>query len=908
MRPLDGIEFALRLRAQASSPQEIADLIGDLVNEPGVGPARVLHEARSNPAIFQIDEAGRIGLIQPRIADRAAFFRNALADLQSALRLIPFGPDASALELALIYALAMRRRDMAPSLVKRGQGLWPIVDELTKEFPELERIISLSLESGGMLVLGQVTSSLLRMAAAGLERMEYVEAMRELLLRDQRTAQFSIPPSIGRLMCSLLGNEVRDVFDPYADPGLLPFLFSGTQGRTVSATGLFYSSLGRMATVLQARLLGANLDALKANANIDLARLPGPFEHCICMPPFAGKAKERLGRNRDQQPMSATEIHELVINLAIKRLAPTGRAVILVPESMLFNAARAYTRKYIMDLGILKAVISLPIGVFPHTGVKTSILVLQKGMPANTPVRFMDAAPFSTSVLKQGRILDTEAIMRVFNSEHATPEVVDVPLAEIRSDEQSSWAASRFSSRAKYAIAGDGSPETAVVELGSVLQDDILAMGSPVGLPLFQVTELSGEVLDLTRTAASGQQVWEDDRKAARRLDVPALLVARVGGRLKPTLFDPRDGAIAVGGNVYMFRVDTERADPEYLCLELRSELVQEQLDAYHQGQTIASIAKSDLLRLVVRLPESLSEQRQVVRQRKEAILTAKREELARQEAKHGLSATEWQLIGAVEHSLRPVIAQVEAPMGDIRKCLAALNMEQRTTIEGALGEINQALDRMRGMFKVINQVLLVDKAGMQKAPWDLRRLFRNEVRALGPLIDGLQVYMRCDPALESADGIIAHVDRDQFALIIQNLLTNTAKHAGASIGDPTHVLVTVTPRADGPRNWIVLTIENDGAPFPPGFNHEDFITPGKRVDAKKGTGLGGYLIDRIIANHGGTFHSRNLPAGDESLREGHRFEHRLDAPATPQDRPFTATHVRVQFTIELPANSYTDA
>lgn len=908
MKPIEGIEFALRLHEQPATPQEIADLLGDLMNEPGIGPARVLHEARTRPDLFRIDEAGHIALADPRIADRQAYFRSALWDLRGALRGAPYGPDTTALELVLIYAIAVRRPEMAPVLWKQGQGLWPILVELTRQHPELERIISHTLEHAGFLAHGHVARCLLRMAVAGLDRQEYVVVMQDLLIQEPHSAPFGIPWTLGVLMQRLLGDDVTDVFDPSADAGVLPVLLATRKSAAISATGLFYSSLGRMAAMLQARIIGGHMDAFNATVSSDHARLPERFGHCISVPPFAGKPKGRMAGHDEAQALHAVEAYELVINQAIKRLAPTGRAVILVPESMLFSSARAYTRKYIMELGILKGVISLPVGVFPHTGVKTSIIVLQKGLPPNSPVRFLDAAPFSKSALKQGLELDADAVMDAYTGVSASPQVVDVPVAEVRSDELASWAVSRFISRALFARNEGGSPATEVVELGTVLQDDILAMGSAAGLPLFQVSELSSDVLDLTRTAANGQPEGSDDRKATRRLDMPALLLARVGGRLKPTLFDPKDGPIAVGGNVYMFRVDTDRADPEYLCLELRSDPVQEQLDVYHQGQTIASIAKSDLLRLVIRLPRSLSDQRQVVRLRKEAILTEKREELARQEAKHGLSTTEWQLIGAVEHSLRPVIAQVEAPMSDIRKSLAPLSPEHRATMEACLGEIDRALDRMRGMFKVINQVLQVDKAGMNKAPWDLRRLFRNEARALGHLITGIQVYLKCDPALESADGIIAHVDRDQFALVIQNLLTNTAKHAGGSAEEPVHVLIHITTRNDGHRNWIVLTIENDGAPFPPGFSHEDFIAPGKRVDRKNGTGLGGYLIDRIISNHGGTFRSCNIPAGEGSLREHYLTEHRVDAHATGEGWQLAATHVHVQFTIELPADTHTDA
>ena len=64
-----------------------------------------------------------------------------------------------------------------------------------------------------------------------------------------------------------------------------------------------------------------------------------------------------------------------------EHLNPTGRAAIIVPEGIVFQSANAYKelRKYLVDDGLLYAVISLPAGVFnPYSGVKTSILLIDK--------------------------------------------------------------------------------------------------------------------------------------------------------------------------------------------------------------------------------------------------------------------------------------------------------------------------------------------------------------------------------------------------------------------------------------------------------------------------------------------------------------------------------------------------
>lgn len=72
----------------------------------------------------------------------------------------------------------------------------------------------------------------------------------------------------------------------------------------------------------------------------------------------------------------------LFVDYMAEHLTPTGRAGIIVPEGIIFQSQTAYTelRKMLVDT-CLVAVISLPAGCFnPYSGVKTSILVLDKSL------------------------------------------------------------------------------------------------------------------------------------------------------------------------------------------------------------------------------------------------------------------------------------------------------------------------------------------------------------------------------------------------------------------------------------------------------------------------------------------------------------------------------------------------
>ena len=76
----------------------------------------------------------------------------------------------------------------------------------------------------------------------------------------------------------------------------------------------------------------------------------------------------------------------LFVDYMAEHLNPTGRAAIIVPEGIIFQSQTAYKqlRKMLVD-DYLVAVVSMPSGVFnPYSGVKTSILILDKTLAKKT--------------------------------------------------------------------------------------------------------------------------------------------------------------------------------------------------------------------------------------------------------------------------------------------------------------------------------------------------------------------------------------------------------------------------------------------------------------------------------------------------------------------------------------------
>ena len=100
----------------------------------------------------------------------------------------------------------------------------------------------------------------------------------------------------------------------------------------------------------------------------------------LANPPFMSPKGGIKPHNRFSIQAKRSEV--LFVDYMAEHLTPTGRAAIIVPEGIIFQSQTAYKdlRKMLVENSLV-AVVSLPAGCFnPYSGVKTSILILDKSL------------------------------------------------------------------------------------------------------------------------------------------------------------------------------------------------------------------------------------------------------------------------------------------------------------------------------------------------------------------------------------------------------------------------------------------------------------------------------------------------------------------------------------------------
>lgn len=108
------------------------------------------------------------------------------------------------------------------------------------------------------------------------------------------------------------------------------------------------------------------------------------FDVILANPPFMSPKGGIRPHKRFSVQAKRSEV--LFVDYMAEHLNPNGRAGIIVPEGIIFQSGIAYKklRKMLVEHS-LYAVVSLPAGVFnPYSGVKTSILLLDKNLSKKT--------------------------------------------------------------------------------------------------------------------------------------------------------------------------------------------------------------------------------------------------------------------------------------------------------------------------------------------------------------------------------------------------------------------------------------------------------------------------------------------------------------------------------------------
>jgi type I restriction enzyme M protein len=348
----------------------------------------------------------------------------------------------------------------------------------------------------------------------------------------------------------------------------------------------------------------------------------------LANPPFMSPKGGIKPHNRFSVQSKRSEV--LFVDYIAEHLTPGGRAGIIVPEGIIFQSQTAYTqlRKMLVE-EYLVAVVSLPAGVFnPYSGVKTSILILDKSLARQArSIAFFKIENDGYSLGAQRREIDKNdlpqagaEIAEYLRRLRARESVEDfqptlglvVPKEKIAANGDYNLSGERYregvANRHSFPLVSIGDRTLFRVESGGTPKSDVEEYWGG-GIPWATLVDLPASNF-ITQITSTQRTISEKGLRESSAKMIPANSVIV---STRATIGRIAINRIPIATNQGFKNViieDASRALPEFVALAL-TKLVPT-MQAWATGGTFAEISKSKFSELQIPLPP-LEVQKEIV-------------------------------------------------------------------------------------------------------------------------------------------------------------------------------------------------------------------------------------------------------------------------------------------------------
>jgi type I restriction enzyme M protein len=679
-----------------------------------------------------------------------------------------------------------------------------------------------------------------------------------------RGGELSTPKTLSNLMASLyqLPPKAR-VFDPFA--GRASTLFElirihKDDIREVIAGDLVHSSVISGSLNLYNTGLN-NFDYEKQDAFVGWKKKINA-DIFISNPPLGGKFN--FDDHFDWQLQQTSDSSSNVVQLALFHLNEKGKAVLILPESFLFNSNKPAVglRKHIVDDDILHGIILLPRGSFkPYTAANAVVLLLDKSkISKSTGIFIYDASDVAASEL-QNEIPD---ILGAFHSETSKRD-------KARWISKQEVEANGYDFSIKRYLLHD-LKGTEFVKLKSLIDEYFIGSYVPSdnlnkeeGIPYIQVGDLSDGVGLETIIKANVKSFISDIElvnSSIRKLETGSVLIAKVGAKLKPTLFDETYSAIP-SSNIIVLRPKLDLISTEYLISQLQSDYLQKQVDVIRRYNSIPTFNLKDLLEVKIKILPYDDQQRYVATyySRKAAVIE-------KAEAKSKDDEL-YNLISRIKHEVKQPVSSIGIDVSILLDYLLQKQIDHSSVslddfaIEPLPGQPEKDLEATK-VGNIINRIkasvgdaqetltkaeetLNIGKGAVKIQSIEIKHFLETKI---------LPLYVNANCVLElKGKEYVIQADEYQLKVLFKHLIDNALKYGFCNRQNKDQNLIRIDLSKDVQRSFIEIVVMNNGEPFSKGFNKKIFETKGLTNNRDNGSGFGGYHIKRIIENHKGEFY-----------------------------------------------------
>ena len=562
------------------------------------------------------------------------------------------------------------------------------------------------------------------------------------------------------------------------------------------------------------------------------------FDLVVSTPPFG----MRLDNVFDRAGRRIREVDQFLIEKGVSLLNEKGKLIALLPQTFLYLRSQHEMRKELIEHDLIDTIISLPAVFLGNISMPLAILVIDKDKERAGKIRLIDANKFvHTKENRNKQLIYKELNQLIETTVQDTEWVKFVDIKQIALHDYNLGVSRYFLKPIK----------------GTRLDNNLLEyiIGDRTDIPdtgkLVNVKDLKEDKTDFILDASMIENS-ELHQRSVRQINESCLLLTGIRAtlNLKPTFFNYTGTPIYISHNILAFRINEEKVLPAYLINELSTEYVKEQLEAYIPT---LNIHHRDFLQITIKLPEKGEQQGKV-----EGIFELSNKIKMLQEElnalSHGKDVESFNEFASLKHTLGRPRANILG-WADSMDIFFKRNYEAFEPINKAFKkfydyDVFYALKEIKDDVSFMTKVLEKGEDGLNIDRYAITYISLFDIKELISSISNNRMNFKIKRDLLKnitktdelkSRGIEGNIDL--FKILIDNLLTNADKHAFDDKSKGNEVFFELTERVTG---YLTLEVRNNGKSFPRNYNREKFITKYSTADFKRGTGMGGYDINRI--------------------------------------------------------------
>ncbi|MGV2451017.1 UNVERIFIED_CONTAM: N-6 DNA methylase [Ralstonia mannitolilytica] len=604
------------------------------------------------------------------------------------------------------------------------------------------------------------------------------------------------------------------------------------------------------------------------------------YDYIVTSPPFAFRRNrikdetEYLRLDIDGRELIFDKIGndsqvEIILTI-VSLLSMNGRAVVVVPNNLLFSIKNTYLwlREFLLAENFVSAVISLPNNTFkPYISISASILILEKQRKSNESIFFFDGSELSLETFDN---LSSEIISAFHQKIQIERSVIihrqNIDFLSVDLMPSKYLLQTQFDDTYKEILT------IANLKKGVAISKNNL--NSFYGIPYIQIKDLyDGDGLGELDISKVDTFVGEGQISKLEDNYIPAnsILISTVGSKLKVSLYKSEMRAVC-SRNIIVISPILNTILPEYLYTQLQSDYVQKQIKSIAQRLTIFKFPFDNFKQVKIKLIP-ISDQRDFVvsyfgKQLNTLI------QMKNQEREDEL----YNMIASIKHELKQPISSMGM---DIKSLTNFLQNKASSTdslsLEEPVVELFEGQDLNENLNLVLSNVLSRMDSSIIAAQETLSKteeILNVGVGAFSPEKIRIKEFLleKVLPLFENSNCTIningedkeLFIDKYQFTVLFKRLIENAIKHGfnRSSTKEENIININITKQVND-KTFHEIIVENNGLPFPSEFNIYKFQMVGNTTDRRRGTGFGGFHVKRIIENHNGELQI----AGEDEVR-----------------------------------------